>query len=377
MPINKCDANMKDRKLKKEILNKWNYLVSHFTPDYIFKYMQKEEYVIGTGADNSFCYLVEVALKSLGDIRGATSAKFGLWYGTHGKDKTRKFRSINKFSSSGNIDEAFENIKMALIKLIKETIQLSEFKDLKSSLSSMFKYKIMYLYNPNIMLPSFVKEDLFHFEEKLGLNPSKTYEKAQKQLIEYKKDNYPNISNHDFMAKLYTKFGRYNIDEIKSINDSFDDKLNKVISKNKKDPKDEYVTHVEPKQSAKKAEGGVYYYPRNPKMAAYALKNAQHKCENNIQHECFIRRSNGMPYTEVHHLVPLCYYDDFENVSLDVPENIVSLCSNCHNEIHYGKNADQLITKLYNERKAKLLAAGIDISLDELLNMYHKLNSHE
>lgn len=112
-------------------------------------------------------------------------------------------------------------------------------------------------------------------------------------------------------------------------------------------------------------------------MAAYALKNAQHKCENNIQHECFTRRSNGMPYTEVHHLAPLCYYDDFENVSLDVPENIVSLCSNCHNEIHYGKNADQLITTLYNERKAKLLAAGIDISLDELLNMYHKLNIHE
>lgn len=35
--------------------------------------------------------------------------------------------------------------------------------------------------------------------------------KAQKQLIEYKKDNYPNISNHDFMAKLYTEFGRYSI----------------------------------------------------------------------------------------------------------------------------------------------------------------------
>lgn len=368
---------MKDGKIKSKVQEDWNYLVTHFTPDYIFNYMQKGEYVIGTGSDNSFCYLVEVALKTLGDIRGATSAKFGLWYGTHGKDKTRKFRTTNKFSSSGNIDEAFENIKKALIKLIKETIQLSEFKDLRSSLSSMFKYKIMYLYNPNIMLPSFVKEDLFHFEEKLGLNPSKTYEKAQRQLIEYKKDKYPNISNHDFMAKLYTEFGRYNIDEIKSINDSVDDKLNKSISKNKKDPKDEYVTHVEPKQSVKKAGGGVYYYPRNPKMAAYALKNAQHQCENNPQHECFIRRSNGMPYTEVHHLVPLCYYDEFESVSLDVPENIVSLCSNCHNGIHYGKNADQLITKLYNERKSKLLAAGIDISLEELLNMYHKLNSHE
>ena len=50
----------------------------------------------------------------------------------------------------------------------------------------MFKYKIMFLYNSNIMLPSFVKEDLFHFEDKLGLKQSLTYEKAQKQLLEYK-----------------------------------------------------------------------------------------------------------------------------------------------------------------------------------------------
>lgn len=367
---------MKDRNIKTKIKEDWKYLITHFTPEYIENNMSKEEYVIGTGADNSFCYLVEVGLKELGDIRGATSAKFGIWFGTHGKDKKRKFRTINKFSSKGDEDEAFDNIKHALAKLIRESKQLSEFKNLKSPLSNMFKYKIMYLYNPNIMLPSFVKEDLFHFEEKLGFKPSQSYEKAQKQLIIYKRSKFPNGANHDFMAKLYAEYGRYNIDQIKSVNESFDDKLNKTISKNKKDPKDEYITHKEPRLKPKKVED-VYYYPRNPKMAAYALKNAQHKCENNSEHECFIRRSNDMPYTEVHHLIPLCYYDEFDEVSLDVPENIVSLCSNCHTEIHYGKNADQIITKLYNERKEKLLEAGIDISLEELLEMYHKLNKHE
>lgn len=58
------------------------------------------------------------------------------------------------------------------------------------------------------------------------------------------------------------------------------------------------------------------------------------------------------------------------NVSLDVEENIVSLCSNCHNQIHYGADADKLIEKLYEERKDALASVGIIITLEQLLLMY-------
>lgn len=61
--------------------------------------------------------------------------------------------------------------------------------------------------------------------------------------------------------------------------------------------------------------------------------------------------------------------DHFEH-SLDVEENIVSLCSRCHNEIHYGENADVLITKLYYERIELLNNKKIDVTLDELLSFY-------
>ena len=63
------------------------------------------------------------------------------------------------------------------------------------------------------------------------------------------------------------------------------------------------------------------------------------------------------------------YSDDF-SVSLDVPANIVSLCSNCHNEIHYGKNYEQLLERLYEQRKDLLQKVGIDITLEELKEMY-------
>lgn len=72
---------------------------------------------------------------------------------------------------------------------------------------------------------------------------------------------------------------------------------------------------------------------------------------------------------EPHHLVPMCFSKDFKN-SLDVEQNIVSLCSECHNEIHYGKERFKLLEKLYNERKEELKVVGIDITFEQLKLMY-------
>ncbi len=112
------------------------------------------------------------------------------------------------------------------------------------------------------------------------------------------------------------------------------------------------------------------FYPRNPQTAKNALSHAGYKCEWDPEHFTFIRRRSDVRYTEPHHLVPMSVQDRFQ-VSLDVEENIVSLCSTCHNHIHYGKGADQLISALYAQRKDFLKSAGIDIALEELLSFYH------
>lgn len=110
-------------------------------------------------------------------------------------------------------------------------------------------------------------------------------------------------------------------------------------------------------------------YPRDRQTAINALAHANYECEIDINHQTFIRKKSNLKYTEPHHLIPMAFSDEFE-VSLDVEENIVSLCSNCHNQIHYGKDADKLITKLYEERKNNLKKVGIVISLNRLLAMY-------
>ena len=115
---------------------------------------------------------------------------------------------------------------------------------------------------------------------------------------------------------------------------------------------------------------GVSAYPRDPQKRINALKRAKYTCEFNPDHKSFISKKTDMRYMETHHLIPLEYWKDFNN-SLDVEANIVCLCSNCHNEIHYGKYADKLIEPLYEKRKQELEAAGIAIDLDDLLDMYN------
>lgn len=63
-------------------------------------------------------------------------------------------------------------------------------------------------------------------------------------------------------------------------------------------------------------------------------------------------------------------YQDLFEYSLDVEANIVSLFSNCHNQIHYGRGSETLIEMLYLERKQELEKTGISISLDGLLALY-------
>ena len=114
---------------------------------------------------------------------------------------------------------------------------------------------------------------------------------------------------------------------------------------------------------------GRLIYPRNKNVSINALMHAKFRCEINADHLTFLRKQTKIPYTEPHHLVPMAYQGCF-NVSLDVEENIVSLCCMCHKLIHYGADAVILLEQLYLERRERLESVGIHISLDDLCKMY-------
>lgn len=111
-------------------------------------------------------------------------------------------------------------------------------------------------------------------------------------------------------------------------------------------------------------------FERNPDTAKLALRLVHYACELSCSNELFRRRDGENSYVEAHHLIPLSYQNQFE-YSLDVEANIISLCPSCHRMLHYGANAEKYLTELYNERIERLKKCKIEITLDQLLEMYN------
>lgn len=115
---------------------------------------------------------------------------------------------------------------------------------------------------------------------------------------------------------------------------------------------------------------------RDPVKRIHALMMSGYKCEINPTHNTFISRKTGRPYLETHHFIPLEFQDDFK-YSLDVEENIVCLCSNCHNEIHYGKDNAKLVSLLYEKRKELLRDVCLNVTEADLLQFAYRTYQDE
>lgn len=114
---------------------------------------------------------------------------------------------------------------------------------------------------------------------------------------------------------------------------------------------------------------GFCAYKRNKEVVANALAYADYLCELGCDTDLFKRRGGKVNYTEAHHLIPLCFQDEF-SYSLDVESNIVSLCPNCHRKLHYGLGVENDLRKLYDKRMKRLSECGINISFEKLLLLY-------
>lgn len=135
--------------------------------------------------------------------------------------------------------------------------------------------------------------------------------------------------------------------------------------------KDIGIIYKKKNTAAKKQQRTSSNYIRDPQAAAYVKQQAEYKCEFNKDHKTFISDISGKQYVEAHHLIPMKYQDQFE-YSLDIPENIVALCPNCHRAIHHGTKdcKKKIISALFNKRKKILKDNGINIDIESLIEMY-------
>lgn len=120
---------------------------------------------------------------------------------------------------------------------------------------------------------------------------------------------------------------------------------------------------------AKTSRGGGWR--RKPAVAALAIRKAGFKCEVVFEHQTFVSRSSGKNFVEAHHLIPMQVQADFK-YSLDVPENVVALCPNCHRSIHHGLNDERwkTVQRLMSLRASDLKGRGVSISDPDLKAIY-------
>jgi len=120
---------------------------------------------------------------------------------------------------------------------------------------------------------------------------------------------------------------------------------------------------------------GQTQWARDPNITYTALDNASFTCEFDVLHTTLTSATHRMPIMQGHHLVPM----DTQNIfpaSLDVPENIICLCPNCHAAIHQAimEEKIKIIESFFQSRQEALEHRQIIVSLAELLSFYNALD---
>ena len=116
---------------------------------------------------------------------------------------------------------------------------------------------------------------------------------------------------------------------------------------------------------------GVKVHLRSTETALRALKRADFQCEFDEDHVIEKGRDSQYALAKPRHLIPLRYAEEF-SYSLDVVPNIVSLCPVCYEALCRGDRQEEMLEVLYRKRAGLLKEAGIEVTLERLLQMYEE-----
>lgn len=92
------------------------------------------------------------------------------------------------------------------------------------------------------------------------------------------------------------------------------------------------------------------YFVRDPEVVTDALRLAEGICQGCGTSELFIRASDGTPYLEIHHIIPL------SSGGQDILRNVCALCPTCHRLLHHGREEDKekILKNITESRKKQL-----------------------
>lgn len=168
---------------------------------------------------------------------------------------------------------------------------------------------------------------LKHIERVEGIHTSNYYiESTHKRL-----DKLLSVSQNTFgYIKRYEGSGDMNCEDIIPIN-TYIKKLEEEIENSKQlNETDRMMRLARASKRPEEIKIVSKGYKRNSDVIAVVLERAKGICEVCGNEAPFIRKSDGTPYLEIHHVTPLS-----ENGE-DTVENAIAVCPNCHRKSHFG-----------------------------------------
>lgn len=297
--------------------------------------MSMDDYLLGNGNKESFCYWIHSRLNSIVHLgRWDISRLYGVYYDNNG--------SLNVYGSGlGNdVKGAFATIKEEITKLLVG-VENNDYSVVSNSkLHQSFKYKLLSIYFPEKVLPICTEGFLREICEKFGITYNKKDEMVYYilKLVEIKKscEATKNWHNQLFLGfcqwidtnNLYIPISKgiseknYN-DKTEYAGDLSNNELKVAAQRNESIKPKQYVSEVK-------------QIERNPYIAEYAKRRANGICQLCGMPAPFNSPKTGEPYLESHHIIWL------SDGGSDTIDNTVALCPNCHRKMHYVNDSEDV-----------------------------------
>ena len=138
----------------------------------------------------------------------------------------------------------------------------------------------------------------------------------------------------------------------------------------------EDITNIHRKPERGVDATGRKKYKTIKKVRDIVLKKANYTCNCHDKLHFYFESVDLHNYVEGHHIVPMNrqeeYYFD-KNINLDIPNNVVPLCPNCHCQIHFGSRQARIkiISELFVRNKEKLQSFDPKLTLSVLASYYN------
>lgn len=180
---------------------------------------------------------------------------------------------------------------------------------------------------------------------------------AHDYILIYVRNGEPWIGAISEIALKIISAGSYEVNDLTAREENLEEEI------------DNYQTLINKPPEKVDIQSGTLAWKRDAKIAKKALKASGYKCELFPEQITFTSKFTGMPFMEVHHLVPMKHQSNFA-MSLDVIENLCILNPTAHRLVHhaeYGELEPHLHT-LFTKRE-KFLSA-INVNWDDLQSIY-------